>query len=118
MIKQTCLDNGLEISFCDASNRYYGDYHRVCVVVKISYALDRLTDEELRRQATAIHGERLKVEKRLARMGVASADFAEVRNTLINDFMRHAATYLSRPDYPRLLVAAELRKGRSGKYHV
>jgi hypothetical protein len=88
VIRQTCLDNGLEISFNDASNRYYGDYHRICVVVTISYSLDRLTDEELRQHAAAIHGERFKVEKRLARMGVASADFEQVRNTLINDFPR------------------------------
>ena len=117
-IKQESLDNGLEISFSDESNRYFGDYHRICVVVTISYAVDRLADDDLRLHAAAVYGERLKIDKRLERMGVSSADYEQVRNALIDDFMRHAATYLSRSDYPHLLVAAELRKARSSRFHV
>ena len=116
-IKQANFDNGLEVSFSDESNRYFGDYHRICVVVTISYAVDHLADDELRHQAAAVFGEQLEVTKRLVRMGVPSAEYEQVRNALADDFMRHAAGYLSRSDYPRLLVAAELRKGRSGRFH-
>lgn len=117
-IKPASLDNGLEISFIDESNRYFGDYHRICVVVTISCAVDQLADEELRLQAAAVYGERLEVTKHLVRMGVPSADCEQARKSLVDDFMRHAASYLSRPDYPRLLVAAELRRTRSGRFHV
>jgi hypothetical protein len=51
-------------------------------------------------------------------MGVPSTDCEPVRNALVDDFMRHAAGYLSRSDYPRLLVAAELRMTRSRRFHV
>lgn len=117
-IKHVSLDNGLEISCSDESNRYFGDYYRVCVVVAISYAVDRLADDDLRLQAAAVYGDRLTVEKRLVRMGVPSADCEQVRKALVDDFMRHAATYLARSDYPRLLVAAELRKTRASRFHV
>lgn len=118
IIKHKKLANGLEISFSDQSNRYFGDYHRICVVATISYDFDRLTDETLRLQATTCFGEQLKVEKKIVRMGVPSADVEYTRNALIDDFMRHAADYLSRPDYPRLLVAAKLSKPRSGRLYV
>ena len=117
-IKQANFDNGLEVSFSDESNRYFGDYHRICLVVSISYAVDHLVDDELRRQATAVFGERLEVTKRLVRMGVPSAECEQVRDSLADDYLRHATGYLSRPDYPRLLVTAELRKARSGRFHV
>jgi hypothetical protein len=117
-IKHACLDNGLEISFSDESNRYFGDYHRICVVVTISCSVGHLTDDELRRRATAVYGEKLEIAKRLVRMGVASAECEQVRNALVDDFMRHASSYLSRPDYPRLLVAAELRKASPRRFHV
>ena len=118
IIKHESLANGLEISFSDQSNRYFGDYHRVCVVATISYDLDRLSDEALRSQATACFGEQLKVEKSFVRMGVSSADVESIRNALIDDFMQNAAAYLSRPDYPCLLVAAKLSKPRSGRLYV
>ena len=118
MMKHECLDNGIEISFSDGSNRYFGDYHRVCVVVTISYALDQLTDDELRLRAIAAYGEQINLEKRLERMGVPSAEVEQTRNALVDDFMRHASTYLSRPDYPRLLIAAELSKQRPGRFYA
>lgn len=118
MMKHECLDNGLEISFSDGSNRYFGDYHRVCVVATISYALDQLADDDLRLRATAAYGEQIKLEKRLERMGVPSAEVEQTRNALVDDFMRHASTYLSRPDYPRLLIAVELNKQRSGRFYA
>ena len=118
MMKHECLDNGLEISFSDGSNRYFGDYHRVCVVATISYALDQLADDELRLRATAVYGEQIKLEKRLERMGVPSAEVEQTRNALVDDFLSHASTYLSRPDYPRLLIAVELSKQRSGRFYA
>jgi hypothetical protein len=117
-MKHECLDNGLKISFRDESNRYFGDYHRVCVVATISYTFDRLADDDLRLRAIAVYGEQIKLEKRLERMGVPSTEVEQVRDALIDDFMRQATIYMSRPDYPRLLIAAELSKQRSGRFYA
>ena len=116
--KQARLDNGLELSFSDGSNRYFGDYHRICVVATLAIPLERLDDDELRQQASAVFGQRLEVKKRLERLGVPSAELEQTRNAMVSDFLRHATTYLGRPDFPRRLVAAELHKSRSGRSHV
>jgi hypothetical protein len=60
----------------------------------------------------------MEVEKRFERMGVPSAEVDIVRADLINDFLSHTATYLSRPDYPGKLVRAEINKRRSSRFYV
>lgn len=114
-IKETRLKNGLQILFSDESNRYFGDYYRVCVVATIVCNLNDLPvlnadDEAFRRQAVMALGEQISVVKHIERMGVSSADVASVRTSLIEDFLCHAAVYLARPGYPRSLVNAELKK--------
>ncbi len=115
VIKEQRLANGLQIVFIDESNRYFGDYHRVCVVATIVYNLnDLLTetadDESFFRRAVEKLGEQLTVVKRFERMGVATVDVEEVRTELIDSFLRHAASYLSRPEYPSALINAEMKK--------
>lgn len=117
------LANGLQITFVDESNRYFGDYHRVCVVATITCELQQLAveepaDEVLRREAVALLGERLNVVKRFERMGVPTAAVAEVRMALVDDFLRHASAYLARPGYPRSLVRAELRKRGTRRFYA
>jgi hypothetical protein len=112
------LENGLEVSFSDRSNRYFGDYHRLCVVATLSYPIARLADGELRQQAATVFGERFTVTKCLERMGVPGAELEQARTVMVTDFLRHAAGYLGHADFPRRLVAAELRKLRSGRFHV
>lgn len=121
-IKEERLSNGLLIKFTDQSNRYFGDYHRVCVVATIVCNLNELPtansdDEALRCQALEALGEQLLVVKRFERMGVASANVEDVRVALIDDFLRHASAYLSRPDYLRSLVNAELKKRPTHRYY-
>jgi hypothetical protein len=54
-IREERLDNGLQILFVDQSNRYFGDYHRVCIQIILVYALDALlvanSDDEAFRSA-------------------------------------------------------------------
>ena len=121
-IKEERLSNGLQILFVDESNRYFGDYHRVCVVATLICNLNDLpaasSDEEaFRCQAIEALGEQLSVTKRLGRMGVASAEVEGVRAALIDDFLRHASVYLSRPGYMRSLVNAELKKRPTHRYY-
>lgn len=122
-LREEKLANGLQITFTDESNRYFGDYHRVCVVATIVCAVHELPlaspdDEVLRNQALALIGDRLSVVKRLERMGVPTAAVAEVRTALIDDFLRHASAYLSRPGYPRSLVKAEMRKRGPKRFYA
>lgn len=121
VLKETTLANGLKISFVDESNRYFGDYHRICVVATIRCSLDTLRgtiDEELHRRALSQYGDALVVEKRFERMGVASDDVAAVRDALIDDFMRHATQYLARPEYPGRLLSAELNRRQTRRLYV
>ena len=122
MIRKERLKNGLQIIFTDASNRYFGDYYRVCVVASILCNLSELEvanvdDEAFRGQAIAALGDQFSVVKRFERMGVASADVENVRSALIDDFLRHASAYLSRPDYLRSLVNAELKKRSTHRFY-
>ena len=114
-IREERLDNGLQILFVDESNRYFGDYHRVCIQITLVYALDALSvagsdDEVFRNSAIASLGKELKIIKRLERMGVPTAAVEGVRKSMIEAFMENASAYLNRPEYPRSLVAAELKK--------
>lgn len=115
VLREERLANGLQIIFVDESNRYFGDYHRVCVTATIVCSLCELPvadadDEAFRRQAIAAFGEQLNVTRRFERMGVPAVDVEKVRTALIEDFLKHAASYLSRPGYLRALVSAELNK--------
>jgi len=123
ILREEKLANGLQITFADESNRYFGDYHRVCVVATIACLLHDLPvegpdDEVLRRQAIELIGDRLSVVKRLERMGVPTAAVVEVRTALIDDFLRHASAYLCRPEYPRSLIKAELRKRGPKRFYA
>jgi hypothetical protein len=122
-IREELLANGLQIDFADRSNRYFGDYHRVCVVATIVCRLRDLpavTAEEagFRRLAIETFGEQLCIDRRFERMAVPSADVDAVRTTLVEDYLRHAAVYLARPDTPRSLVAAELKNRQAHPFHV
>ena len=121
-LKQVFLDNGLEIVFTDESNRYFGDYHRVCVVATIVCNLQHLPvansdDETFRRQAVEALGDQMSVVKRFERMGVPSAEVDSVRATLIDGFLRNASVYLSRPGYIRSLVSSELKKKPTHRFY-
>lgn len=118
MIKPERLPNGLVVTFQDRSNRYFGDYHHICVVATIHCEIKLLHDEGLKKQAENLYGQTLEVEKRFERMGVPSAEVDRVRADLVNDFLTNAAAYLSRPDYPGKLVRSEMSKRRSSRFYV
>ena len=120
-LREESLDNGLRIVFEDQSNRYFGDYHRICVVASICCDLQTLTCDEnadLIARARQKFGDTLKITKRFEKMGVAGDDVESVRTALIDDFLKHAASYLSRPDYPLSLVKSELNRKPVAKYYV
>ena len=93
------LANGVVVDFVELSNRYFGDYHRVCVAVRIHVPLPGDCRHRI---------------KHLERMGVAGADVAAVRDRLVDDYWRHAGPYLAHPDFPTRLSACVDPSDRSG----
>lgn len=104
------LANGLHLRFFDQSNRYFGDYHRVRIVVAIELALDNklLDDQELLSAGKKRFGATVTTSKVLERMGVPGARVAALRAELVASYQLEAQSYLSRPEVPLRLLRAEL----------
>ena len=104
------LANGLHLRFYDQSNRYFGDYHRVRIVVEIELALSNalLDDPELLTAGRKRFGATLTTSKVLERMGVPGARVDELRAELVASYQREVQSYLSRPEVPLRLLRAEL----------
>lgn len=121
LIRMERLDNGLTIEFFDRSNRYFGDYHRVCVeaccrVVLNMDNLAGLADPAAELQtARAVLGNEVVFIRKLERMGVAGEAVERTREVLIESFIRSSFPYLSTPVFPRRFIAAELERRRQGR---
>ena len=104
------LTNGLHLRFYDQSNRYFGDYHRVRIVVAIELALDNelLDDQELLTAGKQRFGASLTTSKVLERMGVPGARVESLRAELVASYQREVQSYLSRPEVPQRLLRAAL----------
>lgn len=87
------LDNGIAVAFFDLSNRYFGDYHRVRIEVRLH--VPRPGREE---PLIKVHS--------LERMGVAGAEVGATRDSLAEDYLRNTGRYLGHSDYPARLIAA------------
>lgn len=113
-LQSATLTNGLLLEFYDFSNRYFGDYHRVCIEVRTLLSLDApvLTTFEptLLTKARALFGATLTVTRTVERMGVAGALVEAVKAEIIAGLLHEAKNYLSRPDYPGRLLSAELSR--------
>jgi len=113
------LDGGLQVDFIDLGNRYFGDYHRVKILVRCEVPLRREMFEDQSDPSKAFDrarrrlGESAAYEKTLERMGVAGAEVEEVRAGLVESFLASAGAYLKHPLFPRQLVASRLRERQS-----
>lgn len=120
VLTQETLENGLLLSYEDHSNRYFGDYHRVCVrvvfTVEINAAL--LPDAEQLALAQRHLGESVRYEKDLQRMGVPTAQVESVRDALIDQFRTTTRAYVACTAFPRQFVVRRLteRRQRSSAY--
>lgn len=118
-LQSATLANGLRLEFYDFSNRYFGDYHRVCIEVRTSFPLDAPVlsafDPALLNKARALFGATLTVTRTVERMGVAGALVDAVKAEVIAGLLYEAQNYLSRPDYPGRLLTAELGRKPTSK---
>ncbi len=105
------LDNGLVLSFDDQSNRYFGDYHRICIEVLV--ALPQGADSD---QGCAVG--RSWSLRTLAKMGVPTAALGVERASLVKDFLAASRAYLEMPDFPQqLLRKMRLKKKKPVLFH-
>ena len=103
------LTNGLHLRFFDQSNRYFGDYHRLRIIVEIELNLgnELLTDPELL-AAKKRFGASLTTNRVLERMGVSGSRVESLRGELVASYQTEVQSYLSRPEVPQRLLRAEL----------
>ncbi|PKN11990.1 MAG: hypothetical protein CVU69_09595 [Deltaproteobacteria bacterium HGW-Deltaproteobacteria-4] len=104
------LTNGLHLRYYDQTNRYFGDYHRVRIVVEIELALSNelLIDQELLTAGKKRFGVSLTTNKVLERMGVPGGRVDALRAELVASYQNEVQNYLSRPEVPLRLLRAEL----------
>jgi hypothetical protein len=93
------------VAFFDLTNRYFGDYHRVCIEVRLTVPLVPGCEASAAGPAGLSKG--LERTRHLERMGVAGTEVAAVCARLVDDFLRTTGRYLAHPDYPARLAAAQ-----------
>jgi hypothetical protein len=111
------LANGLTVEFFDLSNRYYGDYHRVCIEVRCRIVLPgehslAAADPE---KKLATLGDQVVFVRSMEKMGVAGEALETVRAEMIDGFARSTFSYLGAEGFPALLMAREKAKKRGGR---
>ena len=121
IIQTKNLSNGLKIEFFDRSNRYYGDYHRVCIEVRCVFSLttavlEQLSDLEVERvNIRKLLGEKYVYTRVLEKMGVPGDAVEDTRRSLIDSFAGSAFSYMAQPSFPLRLIARQLE--RRSKVH-
>lgn len=102
LVRTVLLDNGIRLTFHDCSNRYFGDFHRVLVVVSGTVDPD---DSAPGGDLSSTGGGNSAVlfNRELERMGVTSDRLQETVGALIDGFLASARGYLERPDMPEQL---------------
>ncbi len=112
------LKNGLEIVFHDQGNRYFGDYHQVKVMALCRISLNEkllnkyLSADDLKK-ALQLFGDHVEYRKILKQMGVAGDDVAAVKESLIDNFLKTATTYMQGDDFAGRFVARRLAEHRN-----
>lgn len=123
LLMSKTLENGLQLQFLDQSNRYFGDYHRVKILVRcpvplraewVAACADAVDLPQLR----AMLGESVCYERSLEQMGVASAQLETVKSNLLDGFLAATAGYLGSETFPGrfILQQWQLRSQRPQRF--
>ncbi len=103
--KQSELERGIGLVVRDETNRYFGDYHRVRLVVTITWPLpETIAAEQTEKTVDLV--------KVLEQMAVAGQDVARVRDELFDAFMCHARQYLLTDGFAERLWQKRLAEKR------
>lgn len=116
VIYQATLPNELELIIEDQSNRYFGDYHRVKLLVRCPVAVTNAAFIESQDPAAdsaaaeRILGSEVVYEKSLERMGVSGGDLERVKQELLERFLQINQPYLARADFAARFITLKLRE--------
>lgn len=84
------LSNGVRIDFNDVTNRYYGDYHRICIEVELRFASDD-------------YSQTYKFQT-LERMGVSGGELAEVQQQVLTSFRQGTMKYMGNENFEKKFI--------------
>jgi hypothetical protein len=107
-LRTLLLENGISLRFYDAGNRYFGDFHRVLIVVEGVVDMGTAALSEQQRAALAALPDPVLFRRDLERMGVTSERLRATACELIDSFLASARGYLERPDMPGRLLEKRL----------
>ncbi|MDF1579148.1 MAG: hypothetical protein P1P74_00030 [Desulfuromonadales bacterium] len=114
VFRTIALNGGLTLQVVDHSNRYFGDYHRIKLVISCELPLTAASiPEAWRERAAEVRerlGESLHFERSMERMGVAGDAVAAVKEEMLASFLTSTGHYLARPAFVARLVADKLGK--------
>ena len=104
-IEPVVLNNGVSIRFQDQSNRYFGDFHRVCVKVQVFLPEGLELPSGIDFKAPCL-------EKTLEKMGVPGEEVGQQRRALVDGFLAASREYLDGDEAPRRLLQFSVEKKR------
>ena len=110
--RELTLANGLVMFFSSQSQRYFGDYYRVKLVIRATIPVlpEYFEEPGAFDQACALLGTEVKYRRELERMGIPSTEIDRTVTRLIDDFILNSGSYFSARDFPRKMVVAETGK--------
>ena len=91
------LQNGIVIRFVDQSNRYFGDFHRICITAEVSLPENFVLP-------VGFPKEQARLKKRLEKMAVTSDAIESERRALVEAFLATSRAYFEKDDFPRQLL--------------
>jgi hypothetical protein len=98
------LGDGVSAEFQDMSNRYFGDFNRVFVKVKIR--IEKRLIEHQKDLLAMIAADKTEIiyQTSLEQMAVTTAEVAIVRENLINAFIKNTQSYIVKPTFIENLI--------------
>ncbi len=105
-LRTEILKNGVMVSFYEQTNRYFGDFHRLCVLVIVELPADFELPAGMSRETC-------RYQRTLEKMGVTSDQLDAERSAMIDSFLKTAKAYLEKSNFPQQLLHNIQRQNRS-----
>ncbi|MCW8860675.1 MAG: hypothetical protein OQK50_03110 [Deltaproteobacteria bacterium] len=106
--KTLTLADGIEVKFYDQSNRYFGDFHKIRILVIAKIPIDKKALQEDLKLLLDSSTDVLIYETTLVRMAVPSDQLNKVRESLALDFLDNSSRYLSKKSFVERFLRKKL----------
>lgn len=112
LIREIPLENGLTVSFYDATRRYFGDYHQVRIEIRCDVPLtgDLFPSGEELQRALKLLGPTASYVKNIEHQGIPTEAVEETVEKVIRHFSEHSLGYFTGDAFPKKLVQSELTR--------